>query len=43
MISGDQLRDARGRAGLDWPASWHRAVCARLADEVPGLRIGYWG
>lgn len=28
---------------VDWPASWHRAVCARLADEVPGLRIGYWG
>ena len=26
----------------DWPASWHRALCARLADEVPGLRIGYW-
>ena len=23
----------------DWPASWHRALCARLADEVPGLRI----
>lgn len=27
---------------LDWPASWHRALCARLADEVPGLRIAYW-
>lgn len=26
----------------DWPASWHRALCARLADEVPGLRISYW-
>ena len=26
----------------DWPASWHRALCARLADEVPGLRIAYW-
>lgn len=26
----------------DWPASWHRALCARLADEVPGLRIRYW-
>ena len=26
----------------DWPASWHRALCARLADEVPGLRITYW-
>ena len=26
----------------DWPASWHRALCARLADEVPGLRIVYW-
>lgn len=27
---------------VDWPASWHRALCARLADEVPGLRITYW-
>lgn len=26
---------------MDWPASWHRALCARLADEIPGLRIGY--
>lgn len=26
----------------DWPASWHRALCARLADEVPGLRISFW-
>lgn len=26
----------------DWPASWHRALCARIADEVPGLRISYW-
>lgn len=26
----------------DWPASYHRALCARLADEVPGLRIEYW-
>lgn len=26
----------------DWPASWHRALCARIADEVPGLRITYW-
>lgn len=26
----------------DWPASWHRALCARLADEVPGLRIDFW-
>lgn len=26
----------------DWPASWHRALCARLAGEVPGLRIEYW-
>lgn len=28
---------------VDWPASWHRALCARLADEVPGLRIEFWG
>lgn len=25
-----------------WPASWHRAVCARIAQEVPGLTIIYW-
>lgn len=24
-----------------WPASWHRAVCARIAHEVPGLTITY--
>lgn len=26
---------------VEWPASWHRAVCARLAAELPGLRIEY--
>lgn len=25
-----------------WPASWHRAVVARVAQEVPGLAIEYW-
>lgn len=25
-----------------WPASWHRAVAARVAQEVPGLAIEYW-
>lgn len=25
-----------------WPASWHRAVTARVAQEVPGLAIEYW-
>ncbi|MER5442975.1 DUF1870 family protein [Streptomyces sp. NPDC002790] len=24
-----------------YPASWHRAVCARIAQEVPGLVIAY--
>ncbi len=24
-----------------WPASWHRAVIARVAAEVPGLVITY--
>jgi hypothetical protein len=24
-----------------WPASWHRAVVARVAQEVPGLSIMY--
>lgn len=27
---------------VEWPASWHRAMCARLVDQVPGLRITYW-
>ncbi|WP_433460676.1 helix-turn-helix domain-containing protein [Micromonospora sp. CA-248212] len=26
---------------LDWPASWHRAVVARVAQEVPALSIAY--
>lgn len=25
----------------EFPASWHRAVTARVAQEVPGLRIAY--
>jgi DNA-binding XRE family transcriptional regulator len=25
-----------------WPASWHRALVARVAHEVPGLAIEYW-
>lgn len=29
-------------AGEVWPASWHRALCGRAADEVPGLRLIYW-
>ncbi|MFZ3555100.1 helix-turn-helix domain-containing protein [Streptomyces sp. BH055] len=24
-----------------YPASWHRAVCARIAREVPGIAIAY--
>jgi hypothetical protein len=24
-----------------WPAAWHRAVVARIAQEVPGLAIVY--
>ncbi|GGN39371.1 transcriptional regulator with XRE-family HTH domain [Actinoplanes campanulatus] len=26
---------------VEFPASWHRAVVARIALEVPGLRIAY--
>lgn len=26
---------------IDFPASWHRAVVARIALEVPALRIAY--
>lgn len=35
------------RAGTDcppacpWPPSWHRAIAARIAQEVPGLSIIY--
>lgn len=25
-----------------WEARWHRAVVARVAQEVPGLEISYW-
>ncbi|MDX3531181.1 hypothetical protein P1P75_33455 [Streptomyces sp. ID05-39B] len=25
----------------EFPASWHRAVVARVAQEVPGLSIAY--
>ena len=27
--------------GSPWSAAWHRAVVARIALEVPGLRIAY--
>lgn len=27
---------------VEFPASWHRAVCARIAHEVPALSIAYW-
>jgi len=27
--------------GVGFPASWHRAVVARIAQEVPALRIAY--
>lgn len=26
---------------LTWPASWHRAAMARVAERIPGLRIDY--
>ncbi|MGW0984259.1 helix-turn-helix domain-containing protein [Streptomyces xiamenensis] len=26
---------------MPWPASWHRAVIARVAQEVPALAIAY--
>jgi len=33
--------DADCPPGCPWPASWHRAVAARIAQEVPGLSIAY--
>jgi hypothetical protein len=38
--SDDDYRQAHPDA--EWPASWHRAVVARIAQEVPGLPIQYW-
>lgn len=29
--------------GTEFPASWHRAVVARVAQEVPGLSIAFAG
>lgn len=29
------------QSDADFPASWNRAVVARVAQEVPGLRIAY--
>lgn len=26
---------------IEFPASWHRALCARIAQEVPGLSIKF--
>ncbi|MFJ5099395.1 helix-turn-helix transcriptional regulator [Streptomyces sp. NPDC088557] len=34
-----EYRAAHPEAGL--PASWHRAVVARVAQEVPGLAVAY--
>ncbi|MGW8851570.1 helix-turn-helix domain-containing protein [Streptomyces xiamenensis] len=31
----------RAQPGTPWPASWHRAVIARVAQEVPALAIAY--
>lgn len=33
--------DADCPPDCSWPASWHRAVAARIAQEVPGLSIVY--
>jgi len=32
-----------GTSRTPWPASWHRAVCARVARQVPGgVELRYW-
>jgi len=31
-----------GVSPTPWPASWHRALAARVAHEVPGLAMTYW-
>lgn len=35
----DEYREAHPE--IKFPASWHRAVVARIAQEVPGLQIAY--
>ncbi|WP_139277862.1 hypothetical protein [Rhodococcus marinonascens] len=27
--------------GIQWPAAWHRAVCARVAQQISGLVIRF--
>ncbi|MGP4114645.1 helix-turn-helix domain-containing protein [Streptomyces sp. 4N509B] len=38
---GERAPDAESRPGVHFPAGWHRAVCARVAQEVPALSIVY--
>lgn len=33
---------SRPVVAVPWPAAWHRAVVARVAQGVPGLVIDYW-
>lgn len=33
--------DAHAATGTDWPASYHRAIAARVAAKIPNLTIDY--
>lgn len=33
--------DAHAATGTDWPASYHRAIAARVAAKIPHLTIDY--
>lgn len=37
--SDEEYWAAEPQDGLRWPASWHRGVVMRVAEEVPGLVI----
>ena len=44
MPDDERMTDAEFRAAhpeVSFPASWHRQVVARIAQEVPGLSIAY--
>ncbi|MET8113763.1 DUF1870 family protein [Streptomyces prasinus] len=39
----DDVEYKAARPDAEFPASWHRAVVARVAQEVPGLSIAFAG
>ncbi|WP_396902648.1 hypothetical protein [Mycolicibacterium sp.] len=39
----DEDYRAVGELGLVYPASWHRAIAARVAEQVPDVTLVYFG